>query len=252
MISPIMKYANKYNMATPSRFEQLSTAQPKAAMPRFGGQSACPGCQKAVSPMERGVVPGPQGTRWHASCLVCGGKKAMTPARLLGREGKQKAQPGCGKKLDSAAKSDGEGGIWCRECLVRGAFSDFCCWENVDLTDYQLLIGIGGSPQTSPTRTPFIPPLGPAAKIVPQATGTTTIARQFTGTTSGESILRQLTGGGLSPTRSISPTKQLGLMKPGMRPRPKSVIGIRTTLKSVDEGRGMFLIKQMTGQPHRP
>jgi hypothetical protein len=68
--------------------------------------------------MERGVVPGPQGTRWHASCLVCGGKKLMTPARLLGREDKQRGQPGCGKRLDSAAKSDGEGGIWCRECLV--------------------------------------------------------------------------------------------------------------------------------------
>lgn len=110
----------------------------------------------------------------------------------------------------------------------------------------QLLIGIGGSPQTSPTRTPFIPPIDTA-----QSTGTTTIARQVTGTTSGESILSQLTGGGLSPTRSISPTKQLGMMKQGMRPRPKSVIGIRTTLKSIDEGRGMFLIKQLTGQQQR-
>jgi len=115
MILPIMKD----NMATSSRFERtLSTIQPKTAMPRFGGQSACPGCRKAVSPMERGVVPGPQGTRWHASCLVCGGKKVMTSARLLGREDKQKGQAGCGKRLDSAAKSDGEGGIWCRECLV--------------------------------------------------------------------------------------------------------------------------------------
>jgi hypothetical protein len=84
--------------------------------------------------------------------------------------------------------------------------------------------------------------------MVPEFVGTTTIAKQFTGVTTGESILRQLTGGGLSPTRSISPTKQLGMMKLGMRPRPKSVIGFRTALKSVDEGRGMFLIKQMTGQ----
>ena len=72
--------------------------------------------------MERGVVPGPQGTRWHAACLVCGGKKETTVTRLLGREDKRGGQMGCGKRLDSAAKSDGEGGIWCRECLVRVAF----------------------------------------------------------------------------------------------------------------------------------
>jgi hypothetical protein len=53
--------------------------------------------------------------------------------------------------------------------------------------------------------------------------------------------MRQLTGGGLSPTRSISPTKQLG-----GRPRPKSVVGMRG-LESVDEGRGMYLVKQLTG-----
>ena len=118
-IPPIMKDINKCSATSSNRFDRpLSAIQPKVAMPRFGGQSACPGCQMAVSPMERGVVPGPQGTRWHASCLVCGGKKVMTPARLLGREDKQKGQPGCGKRLDSAAKSDGEGGIWCRECLV--------------------------------------------------------------------------------------------------------------------------------------
>src|SRR5260221_4177801 len=110
----------------------------------------------------------------------------------------------------------------------------------------QLLIGIGGSPQTSPTRTPFILPID-----TQQSTGTTTIARQVTGMTSGESILSQLTGGGLSPTRSISPTKQLSMMKPGMRRRPKSVIGIRTTLKRIYEGRGRFLMKQFTGQPQR-
>jgi len=119
------------NGSTSSRLERtLSTIQPKiqpkaGTMPRFGGQSACPGCQKAVSPMERGVVPGPQGTRWHAACLVCGGKKETTVTRLLGREDKKSGQPGCGKRLDSAAKSDGEGGIWCRECLVRVAFLVF-------------------------------------------------------------------------------------------------------------------------------
>ena len=79
---------------------------------------------------------------------------------------------------------------------------------------------------------------------MPQYTGTTTIARQFTGLGGGDPMLRQLTGGGLSPTRSISPTKQLGLG--GGRPRPKSVVGMRS-LGSVDEGRGMYLVKQLTG-----
>ncbi|KAF8973896.1 hypothetical protein BDZ97DRAFT_1912347 [Flammula alnicola] len=204
----------------------------KPAFPRFGGQTTCPGCRKSVSLMERGVVPGPQGSRWHASCLVCGGKKETTRATLLGRvrEDKKKGEPGCGKKLDSAAKSDGEGGVWCRECL--------------------LLLGVGGSPQASPTRSPLVPSFtGSQGKINPQFTGTTTLARQFTGLGGNDAVLRQLTGGGLSPTRSISPTKQLGMMgtgNGGMRPRPKSVIGMRNT-KSVDEGRGMYLVRQLTG-----
>lgn len=75
---------------------------------------ACPGCHKSVSVMEKGVVPGPQGTKWHSTCLVCGGKDATN------RKGRREddKQPGCGKRLDSAAKADGEGGVWCRECLV--------------------------------------------------------------------------------------------------------------------------------------
>lgn len=97
-----------------------ATSPPKLASPRFGGQTSCPGCHKAVSSMERGVVPGPQGSRWHASCLVCGGKKETSRGALLGRirDDVKKAELGCGKKLDSAAKIDGEGGVWCRECLV--------------------------------------------------------------------------------------------------------------------------------------
>lgn len=78
--------------------------------------------------------------------------------------------------------------------------------------------------------------------MIPQFTGTTTLARQFTGVGGGEGMTRQVTGSGLNPTRSISPTK------PGMRPRPKSVIGMRSGGgKSIDEGRGMFLVRQMTG-----
>jgi hypothetical protein len=63
--------------------------------------------------MERGVKLGPQGTRWHEGCLVCGGRSGGK--KLEGR-------PGCGKKLDSSAKGDGGGEVWCRECLVGELF----------------------------------------------------------------------------------------------------------------------------------
>lgn len=52
------------------------------------------------------MVSGPQAKRWHKACLVCGGKGAKLP------------RPGCGKVLDSSAKLDIDGAIWCRECLV--------------------------------------------------------------------------------------------------------------------------------------
>lgn len=89
-------------------------------------------------------------------------------------------------------------------------------------------------------------------KVAPQMTGTTTLARQFTGMSSGgdPALVRQMTGGGISPTRQLtsSPTKGLYRQHTGgstpsgyTRPRPKSVIGMR------DEGRGMFLVRQMTG-----
>ncbi|KAF9474467.1 hypothetical protein BDN70DRAFT_842224 [Pholiota conissans] len=211
---------------TPSDKSQLVPLSPsKPAFPRFGGQTSCPGCRKSVSLMERGVVPGPQGSKWHASCLVCGGKKEISRKALLRRvpRDEKKDTPGCGKKLDSGAKVDGEGGVWCRECL--------------------LLLGVGGSPQTSPLKSPMV---DSQAKLPPQTTGT--LVRQFTGVGGSDAIFRQLTGGGLSPTRSISPTKQLGSIGyGGLRPRPKSaLIHVRNT-KSVDEGRGMYLVRQMTG-----
>lgn len=102
--------------------------------------------------------------------------------------------------------------------------------------------------------------------VVPQLTGTTTLARQLTGTTTIarqftglNALTNQLTGGGLSPTRQLpkdlnrapSPTKMLGNQNSGRRvlfPRPKSMVGILPRGKSVDEGRGMFLVRQMTGQ----
>ena len=98
------------------RFEQPLASAPahQTKFPKLGGSTSCPGCLKAVSPMEWGVVPGPSGTRWHSACLSCGGRERR------GRAGRRKpGEPGCGKKLDSAAKCDPEGGIWCRECWVR-------------------------------------------------------------------------------------------------------------------------------------
>ncbi|KAF6766330.1 hypothetical protein DFP72DRAFT_985401 [Ephemerocybe angulata] len=183
-----------------SRFEQgtISSVSGDAPVPRFGGpRNACPGCKKAVSPMERGVIPGPQGTKWHATCLVCGGKKTR-PVSWYGRE-EEKGKPGCGKRLDSAAKTDGDGGVWCRECIL----------------------GIQSSPSPSPTKTPLSPTYTGSGKMVPQFTGTTTIARQFTGMGpfggAEGGLTRQMTGSGLNPNRSMG----------SVRPRPKSVIGMR-------------------------
>ncbi|KAH9898528.1 hypothetical protein C8Q73DRAFT_639960 [Cubamyces lactineus] len=200
--------------------------------PRFGSSSACPGCNKAVSPMERGVVPGPQGTRWHATCLICGGKEAK------GRR-KEEGKPGCGKKLDSAAKTDRDGGVWCRECL--------------------LLLPATHRNSPSPTRsTPLAPTQtgsrGAFGGVAPHFTGTTTLARQFTGLGGGSdpALMRQLTGGGLSPTRQLtsSPTKMFDGPRPGAAryPRPKSAIGYAARTKSEGgQGRGMFLVRQLTG-----
>ena len=122
-IPPSRTTTNFSNGISPSiskRFEQSPTTAPasQTKFPRFGGSASCPGCLKAVSPMEWGVVPGPSGTRWHSACLMCGGKERR------GRAGRRKPdEPGCGKKLDSAAKIDPEGGVWCRECWVRPRLS---------------------------------------------------------------------------------------------------------------------------------
>ncbi|KAJ3759931.1 hypothetical protein EV360DRAFT_93869 [Lentinula raphanica] len=192
--------------------------------PRFGTVNICPGCKKSVPQVSFGIshgersVQGPNGTRWHFMCLVCGGKKPTTKGVVpRGRDERRKGEPGCGKRLDSGAKIDGDSGL--------------------------LLPASLASPHWSPTRSPLVPShMGSSSKVVPQYTGTTTLAKQFSGMGSGEPLLRQLTGGGLSPTRSPSITKQLS----ALRPRPKSVIGKRSS-KSVNEGRGMRLVRQMTG-----
>ena len=107
--------------------------------------------------------------------------------------------------------------------------------------------------QANPARSPPIQTTGTGTgrgPFVPsQSTGTTTLARQFTGINGGDpSVLRQLTGVGLSPTRQLSssPTKLFDGPRPGAAryPRPKSVTGVRNV---GGEGRGMFLVRQLTG-----
>lgn len=161
---------------------------------------------------------------------------------------RDKSQPGCGKQLDSAAKRDVEGGVWCRECLVSVHDLQHFNIFIFTLSSIQLLLpaNLRNTQAESPIK-PLVQSLTGRSigsnftrsrGIQPQFTGTTTIARQFTGLRGDDpALMRQLTGGGLSPT------KQLGTATP--RPRPKSVIGMRSG-KSVDEGRGMFLVRQMT------
>ncbi|KAF5390215.1 hypothetical protein D9757_002802 [Collybiopsis confluens] len=200
------------------------------SVPRFGGSSSCPRCKKSISQITFGIsegersVQGPNGTRWHRKCLVCGGKKEPSKGLILrGRDERKQNELGCGKRLDSGAKILGDNGVLCRECWL-------------------LLPLASTSPERSPTRTTDT---GSPGKIIPQLTSTTTLARQFTGLSGANvtaPLFRQLTGGGLSPTRSLSPTKQLGSVKP----RPKSIIGMKTS-QSIDESRGMFLVRQLTG-----
>lgn len=300
--SSTSSYASS-SSATNGRYErpQSVASASTTAFPRFGGANSCPGCFKAVSPMERGVVPGPQGTRWHATCLVCGGQESK---RRSGR--RDESKPGCGKKLDSAAKSDGEGGVWCRECLLLLPSAT----RSLSSASPSPLIGAatGGasfwSTRSGQGQTPG------AGRVAQQFTGATTIARQQTGLgfvtspSSDPAILRQLTGGGLSPTRQLGMTglsmQHTGGTVGGVRThttggggvrthttggggvrthttggggvkshltggsvvrthatgggpargfvatRPKSSMGMRST-KSMDEGRGMFLVRQMTG-----
>ncbi|KDQ12951.1 hypothetical protein BOTBODRAFT_176078 [Botryobasidium botryosum FD-172 SS1] len=228
--------------ASPDRTSPTQTQQP-----RFGSSNTCPGCSSVVYPMEKGVVSGPQGVRWHAACLVCGGKNWRMLQERNPNRGEAKV-PGCGKKLDSQARGDRTGQVWCRECMD--------------------LLAPHSRPSPSPTRTPLSPAGtgtgagagifgGRYAQIAPRAES----GRMVNG------ILTQLTGGGeqrstspvrmnLGGLRSISPVRRppvtttvggvarqfTGDGVPVTRPRPKSVVGHRT-----GEGRGMFLVRQMTG-----
>ena len=93
------------------------------------------------------------------------------------------------------------------------------------------------SPESSTPGSPWLSQTTVKLKgVESQTTGTTTIARQFTGMGGGDPLVRQMTG-----NRSVSPIKQLGKSTTIRYARPKSVIGMR------GEGRGMQLVRQMTG-----
>ena len=118
----------------------------------------------------------------------------------------------------------------------------------------------GGSP--SPTQSTPIAPnhtgsnRGPFG-VTPQLTGTTTLARQFTGIGGSDpSLVRQLTSGGFSPTRQLtsSPTKMHDGPHPGVSrfSRPRSAIGYAARTQSEGgEGRGMFLVRQLTSRKNK-
>ncbi|TIA90658.1 hypothetical protein E3P99_01463 [Wallemia hederae] len=61
----------------------------------FGGMSSCPSCGDKLTLFE--CTPGPAGTKYHKKCLRC---------------------KGCAKELDSFAKVDFDGWVWCRGCFV--------------------------------------------------------------------------------------------------------------------------------------
>ncbi|TIB72316.1 hypothetical protein E3Q23_03449 [Wallemia mellicola] len=60
----------------------------------FGGMSSCPSCGDKLTLFE--CTPGPAGTKYHKKCLIC---------------------RGCSKGLDSFAKVDFDGYVWCRGCF---------------------------------------------------------------------------------------------------------------------------------------
>ena len=97
--------------AAPRPVSSLGNAPPQtpvSASPFTFNNKRCAGCDMTVAVMEPGVVPGPNGSRWHSSCLVCGGKGHR----------KRAGEPGCGKKLDRDAKMGREGRTWCSNCMV--------------------------------------------------------------------------------------------------------------------------------------
>ncbi|CAG8604377.1 4844_t:CDS:2, partial [Acaulospora colombiana] len=184
-------------------------------------KNRCAGCEKMVAVMEPGVVPGPNGSRWHASCLVCGGKGVQ----------KRSGEPGCGKKLDRDAKLDPEGKTWCSSCMT--------------------LLILNGNVASASTRTPVSATFSGATPWLPiHHTGASSVSSHTTGSSTStiqdapysrprsitavrsnasEAALGMLNArnGSTSPTKGMLggtvPVNRSLSTKRASRPRPKSV-----------------------------
>ncbi|KAG8936894.1 hypothetical protein FRC02_009984 [Tulasnella sp. 418] len=276
-------------LKTHSATGSLSSSTNDGSAPRtpiFGSSAFCPGCRLNVSPMERGIVPGPAASKWHAPCLVCGGKaKRDRDRKGLQRGEKHDTKPGCGKKLDSGAKFSGDvmdGLVWCRDCfdLVRGQNqqgSSVASTEPIFPPRPKSSLGIAssaaiakqlsrGSGASSPVRRAFQfpPPALAEGEVVdnfeddattPQGR-TSPVRRNYNTTSADNAIRRQLTGSKATGDDRPLAIQYTGEGVPVTRQlstrRPRSVLGMSHRSygngKSIDEGRGMFLVKQMTGQ----
>ncbi|KAG8832731.1 hypothetical protein FRC17_000827 [Serendipita sp. 399] len=198
----------------PRPTSSLSSAAPYSpASFAVADSKRCAGCEKTVAMFEPGVVPGPNGSRWHSSCLVCGGKGAR----------RQAGEPGCGKKLDRDAKLDRSGRPWCSTCKT--------------------LLILNGSGSSAVARTPVSATYTGSSWVSSQSTGSSSsVASHSTGSSSATVQERQsgsrpfssvVEGAALERRGSISPTKgMLGGTVPvnrtlsakrASRPRPKSV-----------------------------
>ncbi|KAH7091806.1 hypothetical protein BKA62DRAFT_676799 [Auriculariales sp. MPI-PUGE-AT-0066] len=225
------------------------------------GRQTCAGCGAGVVPMERGVVAGPSGSRWHTACLVCGGRDSTPPpsdfrtvrtrtksfgssapaSAVVAKREREEGKVGCGKKLDSGARCDEQGTPYCREC-----------WMSLQ--------------HRSPTMSPLSPTFTGSSNIWTRSGLTFGLTRQMTGSgmtgPAPVSLARQATehgveriicdgrrrrGRGWDFYQAPGVTHSLGTIrdKPGrVRPRPKSMYAL--------PGRGMFLVQQMTGSTDAP
>ncbi|KAG9128444.1 hypothetical protein FRC07_011201 [Ceratobasidium sp. 392] len=192
--------------------------------PRFGGSMYCPWCSKSVSPMELGTCPGPNGSRWHSSCLVCGGKDAK-------KNRKNANDPGCGKQLDSGAKSDQDGGVWCRQCIDK-------------------------LPAEMRPSSPIKPLVPTHTGNRPQSRAGNVLTTQYTGvsvhTTGGGGILQPQTTGGGGIIRPQT-TGGGGIIRPQTTGGGGGILKPQTTggggiLKSQTTGGGGFVRPQFTGR----
>ena len=93
---------NSDHIISPS---DLLRSNRRTALPKLGGPTVCPRCNKSTSVMD--VTRGPRASYWHKKCLVC-------------------ANPTCKKPMDSDANvTISDSGQWlvhCRSCMVSGHY----------------------------------------------------------------------------------------------------------------------------------